>query len=225
MTRSLTLDTVSGVLTRHIPLYRRMAPTYQTVMLQGLDQLWDARHRRVLDVGGGTGVIAQAIKELFGVEVTSVDVEDRFLETLDIETHTYDGVTLPFAAASFDAVILNNVIHHVPVAIRPALMRECGRVGGDGPIYVKDHVTASPIDRMRLMFLDLVGNAPFSGMIRASYLSDGDWNVLAQLAGLRIDASVGGEYRSGAFAALFPNRLERTMRWLPATQRMAPPKS
>jgi SAM-dependent methyltransferase len=217
MTRSLTLDTVSGVLTRHVPLYRRMAPTYQTVMLQGLDRLWDEGHRRVLDVGGGTGVVAQAIKELFGVAVTSVDVEDRFLATLDIETRTYDGMLLPFGDASFDAVVLNNVVHHVPAGVRPALMRECGRVTGGGPIYVKDHVAASRLDHLRLALLDLAGNAPFSGMIKASYLSERDWQTLTETASLRIDASVGGDYRTGAFAALFPNRLERTMRLLPAT--------
>ncbi len=213
MTRTLTLDAVTQVLTRHVALYRRIPPTYQTTMLRSLDELWDQRHRRVLDVGGGTGVVAQAIKELFGVEVTSVDVEDRFLKTLDIETRLFDGATLPFAAASFDGVILNNVIHHVPKAARPGLMRECARVVGEGPIYIKDHVAGSLADRWRLTLLDLAGNAPFAGMIKADYLSARDWQDLAGAAGLRIDAAVKGDYRAGMFAALFPNRLETTMRW------------
>ena len=216
-TRSVTLDAVAQVLTRHVPLYRKIPPTYQTTMLKSLDELWDQRHRRVLDVGGGTGVVAQAIKELFGVEVTSVDVEDRFLKTLDIETRLFDGEALPFADASFDGVILNNVIHHVPKAARPGLMRECARVVGKGPIYVKDHVAGSLADRWRLTLLDLAGNAPFSGMIKADYLSEPDWQALAEATGLRIDASVAGEYRTGVFAALFPNRFETTMRWRPAT--------
>jgi SAM-dependent methyltransferase len=216
MTNDLTVESVARVLTQHVRLYKTVTPTYQTMMLRSLRQLWDPAHRRMLDVGGGTGVIAQAVKDLFGIDdVTSVDIEDRFLATLDIETRLFDGASLPFADGSFDCLTLNNVLHHVPTAVRPGLMRECRRVVGAGPVYVKDHVAASALDHWRLTVLDAMGNAPFGGMIRASYLSRGDWQSLAADAGFRIDGYAYADYRSGLFKALFPNRLEVTMRWLP----------
>ena len=88
----VSLAKVQALIARHIPLYTTHAPIYQTALLQAFRALWDPAHARVLDVGGGTGIIAQAMKELFGLaHVTSVDVEDRFLKSLDIETRVYDG--------------------------------------------------------------------------------------------------------------------------------------
>jgi SAM-dependent methyltransferase len=214
----VSLAKVQTLMARHIPLYRTRAPAYQTALLQAFRTLWDPAHARVLDIGGGTGIIAQAMKDLFGLaHVTSVDVEDRFLKSLDIETRAYDGTTLPFADASFDCVTFSNVLHHVPPAVRPALMRECARVACAGPIYIKDHLAASRLDHARLFALDAMGNIPFGGMVKASYLTTEDWLRLAAASGYRIDRQIGGAYRSGNFERLFPNRLEVTMRWVRAT--------
>ena len=209
----LSLLTVQTFFGRHIPLYRRHLPTYQLVLLQSLRQLWNPAHDRLLDVGGGTGIIAQAMKDLFAIpHVTSVDVHDRFLKTLDIETRVYGGDKLPFADASFDCITFSNVMHHVPVPVRAGLMRECARVVGGGPIYIKDHVAASGLDHARLFALDAMGNIPFGGMVKADYLTQQEWEQLASDCGYRIDTQLSGQYRQGLFEAAFPNRLEATMR-------------
>jgi putative flippase GtrA/SAM-dependent methyltransferase len=206
---------VSELLGRYVPLYRRRRPVYQTVLLQSLRNLWDLDDQNMLDVGGGTGVIAQAIHDLFPVQrMVSVDVEDRFLPALSIETATYDGATLPFADASFDCVLLANVLHHVPAHGRVALVQECSRATGRGTLYIKDHVATGTLDRARLAVLDYIGNTPFHGMVKATYLGSSDWAQLATLSGYRIESVVSGAYRSGFLAGLFPNRLEITMRWV-----------
>jgi len=210
----ISTDDVAAILARHVPMYRYRKPVYQTVMLDGLREIWAPADRRLLDLGGGTGVVAQAVKELFPVEqVTSVDVVDRFLPTLGIATATYDGVTLPFPDGSFDCVLLANVIHHVPVGARVALLRECARASGAGHLYIKDHEATGRLDRLRLTILDAMGNTPFGGMVRASYPDPSEWDELAAAGGYRIERRVSGEYRRGLFAALFPNRLEISMRW------------
>jgi ubiquinone/menaquinone biosynthesis C-methylase UbiE len=209
-------DSVAHMLSRHLPIYRLRKPIYQTVMLQALAQLWTPGFRRVLDVGGGTGVIAQAVKEFFDVDrVVSVDVADRYLPGLTIEHRTYDGRSLPFDAGAFDCVMFNNVIHHVSVSDRAALLAECRRVAPRGGLLIKDHVAVGSLDHARLAALDLIGNAPFAGMISAHYLTDEDWRALASEAGFTIEAAVSGAYRGPLFAAVFPNRLEMTMRWRP----------
>lgn len=103
-------------------------------------------------------------------------------------------------------------MHHVPIPVRAGLMRECARVVGGGPIYIKDHVAASKLDHARLFALDAMGNIPFGGMVKADYLTQPDWEKLAADCGYRIDSQVGGAYRDGPFAMAFPNRLEATMR-------------
>jgi SAM-dependent methyltransferase len=209
----ISLQAVQVLLARHVPLYRTRTPIYQTELLRSLAALWDPGHVRVLDIGGGTGLIAQAMKDLFGIpHVTSVDVENRFLTSLTIETAVYDGVTLPYPDASFDSIVLSNVLHHVPTPARTGLLSECARVAGHGPVYVKDHLASSYLDHARLAALDLMGNLPFAGMVRAYYPGPGDWELLAAGMGYRIDRQIGGNYRSGCFERLFPNRLEVTLR-------------
>ena len=213
---TITIEDVRRCMSAHVPLYSWRRPIYQHVALENLQQLWDPGHSSALDVGGGTGVMAHTIKTLFGLErVASVDVQDRFLPTLGIETAIYDGTTLPFADNSFDCILLFNVLHHVPAAARAALVRECHRVAGRGPLHIKDHISNGNADDRRLAVLDFLGNVPFSGMVSASYLRENDWRQLASTTGYDTSERLSGRYRTGILGALFPNRLEVSMRWRP----------
>ncbi|MBV1831305.1 class I SAM-dependent methyltransferase [Komagataeibacter sp. AV436] len=205
------------ILASHLPMYKSKMPHYQTMMLNSLRTLWTGHPKRLIDVGGGTGVIAQAISQLFPVnEVQTIDVVDRFCKSLTVATDSYDGRTIPFETGSFDAATLNNVLHHVPVEERVNLFREIRRVV-HGPLYIKDHVSTGLIDDVRLTALDAIGNIPFGGMIKAKYLSQQEWQSLADNTGWTISAQISNiPYRSGLFAVLFPNRLETTMRFDPS---------
>ena len=210
---AITLERVSEVLAAHAPLYLRRAPVYQAVMLADLAEIWQGPHDRVLDVGGGTGVIAEAIQRLLPArEVFAVDVVDRYFPTLSVETRVYDGRTLPFADRSVEAATINNVLHHVPREARSALMAEIARVVS-GPIYIKDHVASSRLDHWRLAALDAIGNIPFGGQVDAQYLTMLEWEQLADAIGAHIGATRRGSYRHGPMAWLFPNRLEATFRF------------
>ena len=210
----MTQEDVTRAFAAKIPLYAWRRPVYQYVALDALRRIWEPSHRRLLDVGGGTGVIAQTLKNFFALDrVVSIDVEDRFLKNLDIETRVYDGEKLPFPDAAFDCATLFNVLHHVPLEYRAPLLRECRRVAGDGPVYIKDHLSTGAIDDARLAALDLLGNAPFNGMVRARYLTEADWLALMQQAGFREEMRLSGNYREGILAELFPNRLEVSMKW------------
>ena len=207
---------LQAVLAPHLAMYRNKRPGYQAQMLSSLGELWQGRHERLLDVGGGTGVIGEAIAQLFPVgEVQAIDLVDRFCPTLSIRTARYDGQHIPFDTGTFDAATLNNVLHHVPVAARADLLREIRRVVA-GPLYVKDHVQRGLLDRWRLTALDAIGNIPFGGMLWACYLSAEDWQDLTREAGYRIAAHAAPRrYRRGPYALVFPNRLEMTMRLEP----------
>ena len=204
------------ILAEHLSLYRGKVPYYQAIMLSSLRELWRSRHHRLLDVGGGTGVIAEAMAQLFPVdEVMAIDLVDRFCPTLNVRTARYDGRRIPFADDHFDAATLNNVVHHVPVAARVPLLREIRR-SVTGPLYIKDHESQGTIDDLRLAALDALGNVPFGGMLRASYLTPTEWLELADAAGYRIAARAAPKpYRAGVYALVFPNRLEVAMRFEP----------
>lgn len=166
----------------------------------------------MLDVGGGNGVIGQVIHEMLDADVTSIDVEERFLPALTIKTAVYDGLHLPFSDASFDAITLFNMLHHVPKAYRSAILIECRRVCS-GPLYIKDHLRLSRIDDLRLHLLDAIGNIPFGGMVKADYLSRGEWDLLLSRVGYSETSAPEAAYRGRLAAIAFPNRLEVFLKW------------
>ena len=209
-----SLDQVSKAMAAHQRLYAWRRPVYQWAMLSGLVRAWKTVPKSILDVGGGTGLMAQVIQDLFpGTEVTVIDVKDRVLPTLTVSSRVYDGERIPCESGSFDCAILLNVLHHVPARGRLPLLKECLRVTAGGPLYIKDHLSTGMADDLRLWVLDMLGNAPFGGMVRASYLRGDEWASLAAEAGCRAELHSTQPFRSGPSAALFPNRLEIMTTW------------
>jgi ubiquinone/menaquinone biosynthesis C-methylase UbiE len=220
----ISLDQVTRSLASRISLYRWRKPVYQAALLSSLGKIWDSSHRSILDIGGGTGIMAQTVKELFPVDsVVSIDIEDRYLDHLSIDTRTYDGTTLPFADDRFDCALMLNVLHHVPKESRASLLKECGRVART--IYIKDHLPKTALDHTRLAILDLLGNVPFGGMVQARYLERAEWQALAEQAGFRIEDWQCNRYRSGPMEWIFPNSLEVLMKWTVSEGRISDVRS
>ncbi len=208
---SPTADEVRATLVRHEPRYARREPKAATETLLGVIRLLPTNTRSILDVGGGTGLMGQALADLMRVRVTAIDVFDRFLPGLTIATRRYDATKIEETDDAFDAVTMLNVLHHVRPADRVSLLKECLRVAP--VVVVKDHLAASGLDHLRLAALDAIGNIPFGGMVRAWYLDRSEWADLATRSGARVSTMPAGSYRSGPSAAIFPNRLEVFMRF------------
>lgn len=76
---------------------------------------------RVLEIGGGSGAMAEAIIHSHGqVNLTTTDVDpamvqaaQRSLAGLPIEARQADATALPFADESFDMVVSFLMLHHV----------------------------------------------------------------------------------------------------------------
>jgi demethylmenaquinone methyltransferase/2-methoxy-6-polyprenyl-1,4-benzoquinol methylase len=101
--------------------YSRQAQTYDTTrgaspsVLRPLRRALAGAHR-VLDVGGGTGNYAAALREA-GFDVTVLDYNAGMLERAaakGLTTIRGDAAALPFPDASWDAVQYISMLHHVP---------------------------------------------------------------------------------------------------------------
>ena len=97
-------------------------------------------HAHCLDVGGGDGAVARLVlRKRPDVRITIVDpagAPGSFIDAaLDERVELRAGAVLADVSAgeSFDAVMINDVVHHVPPASRPAFFADladmCRRTG------------------------------------------------------------------------------------------------
>jgi SAM-dependent methyltransferase len=149
-------------------------------------QLIPAGTSSVLDVGAGTGEMAQAINNFRPeLKISGVDVYVR--PRTFVPVVKYDGNRLPFDDNSVDAVITVDVLHHCddPTAV----LKECARVSRKW-VLIKDHVSDSSIDHALLRFMDWVGNRAHGVVLPYNYLSSKEWEAAFSAAGLRPAAQV-----------------------------------
>ncbi len=115
------------------PLYARMTYSKSAVMRELADLPVSGR---LLDVGGGTGRVASAIREWVD-EVVIADVSCGMLREIPCDgLHPVCGgsETLPFADNSFERVIMVDALHHV--IHQPDSAREMFRVLKPGGLLV-----------------------------------------------------------------------------------------
>ena len=140
------------------------------------------RASSLLDVGAGDGTMAVALAGLVGAtRVAGVDVRVRPSTAIPIAAH--DGATLPFDDASFEVVVLSDMLHHAADPER--VLRESLRVASRA-VAIKDHFRFGPISAAVLYAMDRAGNAAASVPSPGSYFTAASFTSLVGRAGGRI---------------------------------------
>ena len=139
------------------------------------------REATVLDVGSGDGLLARRVMDARpDVRITGVDVLAR--PTAHIPVQLFDGVHLPFAPGSFDALMMIDVLHHA--SRQEALLAEMARVARQR-IIIKDHYVKGVLAHPTLRFMDWVGNVRHGVALPYSYWAPERWQRAFAGAGLR----------------------------------------
>ena len=109
----------------------------------------------VLDVGSGDGLLAlELLRRRPDVRIQGVEVRPRTPTVIPVAP--FDGRSLPFDDASFDVLMLVDVLHHAEDP--KLLLREAARVAR-GTILIKDHTCDRFLAVPTLRFMDRIGNA------------------------------------------------------------------
>jgi SAM-dependent methyltransferase len=106
--------------------------------------------KRLLEVGGGQGELAERIRRELRSEVTFLDLSPRMVELAQargIDAREGDVQTLPFADASFDTVVAAWMLYHVPDVDRA--LAEIARVLVPGGALIAVTNSADHISELR----------------------------------------------------------------------------
>ena len=113
-------------------------------VFDALVRLGGLRGRRVLEVGCGTGRLAQALEERELARVWAVDSSEAMVErakALGVNARVARAEALPFKAGWFDAVVMRMVLHLVD---RPRTFAQAARVlAPDGRLVIATEDPAS----------------------------------------------------------------------------------
>ena len=136
---------------------------------------------RVLDVGCGDGLLAQALLDMRpDLRIEGVDVLVR--AGTPILVREFDGWQLPFEDGEFDVAMAIDVFHHAVDA--PALMGEMKRVAKRS-LVIKDHFLHGLPSRLILRAMDWVGNSRYGVRLPFNYWSEAEWSRAWDRCGIR----------------------------------------
>src|SRR3990172_12303435 len=141
---------------------------------------WIPPGSAVLDVGAGTGLLAQALSVTRDIQLTLIDVVDNNRSPFVLRL--YDGRRLPFAAGEFDIALLAFVLHHSANATQT--LREARRVAKR--LVILEDAYRWPHERLVLRWTDWILNrgqqvAPAWGQLRPQ-----EWTALVDAETARL---------------------------------------
>ena len=145
----------------------------------------------VLDLGSSSGRLAQQLsKALPGVSFSGVDTCVQPVSFIPVSRS--DGKKLPFPDASFDCVMMVDVLHHDTDPW--SIMMESARVARKF-VLIKDHYWKSRLDFLTLKYSDYIGNKPYDVSLPYNFLRMEDWEGLISSLGLKVVASERFRYK------------------------------
>ena len=104
--------------------YQSLSPLDQERIGRWID--WKG-HGRILDIGGGSGMISRMLITQPGTECVCIDISLPMLKHSPVPSVQADALNLPFRDGSFDLVMAAAFFHHLP-GLEPQLLKECHRV-------------------------------------------------------------------------------------------------
>jgi hypothetical protein len=122
-------------------------------LFQLLRSVREAGGRTLLDVGGSEGYFSQLCRELFGMEVMSVDLSEeacgRAAELFAVPGAAVEAAALPFATGTFDTVTCAEVVEHLAQPV-PAIL-ELQRVAKGALVLSTEEWQSSAAERDRIL--------------------------------------------------------------------------
>jgi len=100
---------------------------YRAHLIASIYKRWFKTNAKVLDVGCGTGIVSNLLREELKLKVTGCDIKNYLVHNIPFVK--IKGDKLPFPKQSFDVVLFNDVLHHIESSKQKQVIDEALRVG------------------------------------------------------------------------------------------------
>ncbi len=142
---------------------------------------WVKPKDRVLDVGCGTGVVADELAHKLKIKVVGCDIDQYLVRKIPFRKMV-SGSKLPFRIDEFDSSMLNDVLHHTPYSVQEKLLSEGLRVAKQVFIFeLKPTVLGKILDYVINKFHNPRMAIPFT------YRSESGWEELFRRKNIKFE--------------------------------------
>ncbi len=164
--------------------YRIFSPIYQRAAKKMCLDCRDFIEKggKILDLGCGSGIIAKVFQDFFQAKVIGVDIKDHRVFYIPFEI--INGKKLPFPEKSFDAVLINYVLHHSDDP--EALLEEAKRIAKKIIIY--EDLPENLLSKIYCKIHSITFNKFFQKPSKANYSfkTGKEWEEIFQKIGLNL---------------------------------------
>jgi 23S rRNA A1618 N6-methylase RlmF len=134
--------------------------------------------RTILDIGTGSAMVYKVLRER-GYDITGIDVADLSVYP-EIKPIIYNGSQIDFKDKSFDAAILDRVLHHC-VKNQEAVLRESLRVAKR--VLIIEDVYFNGLEKLMVAFNDSMCNWEWH---KHDYRDTKGWKSLLESLGAKV---------------------------------------
>lgn len=99
---------------------------YRAKLIISIYKRWFKRNGKAIDIGCGTGIVANLLKKSLGLKIIGCDIKNYLIN--DIPFVKIKGEKLPFPNKSYDVILFNDVLHHIDKARQEVIISEALRV-------------------------------------------------------------------------------------------------
>ena len=168
----------------------------------------DKSAKKILDLGGGTGLELIHLFELFPeAEVTVIDITENMLEKLKtrdfagkVKTICGDFFEVPFGE-DFDAVITTSAFHHFKKDEKIRLLKKIRECLKDGGQFINCDLIALTPDEEAAQGIELENNTDDSKHIDTPLTIENEIDALEKSGFKQISSGNGGKENYGFFVA------------------------
>ncbi len=135
---------------------------------------------KILDLGCGSGILGEKIRERLKKEVIGIDIVDK--RVCNIPFKIYDGKKIPFPENFFGLVIISFVLHHTEDPI--SILQEAKRVGKR--IIIFEDLPEGILGKLYCFFHWISWNLFFGKSPKFNFHTKKEWEEIFKKLGLKL---------------------------------------